>query len=232
MGIFDRVLSIFGKKAQPKALQAEIQSPQSAIESQFNQSIKEEFNKDMSIVKTRPEPPIELQKESLQLGIAAGYTGKSLKEIELSLARIESQIITKDWFSLQFREQLLELIEITKRHEENEQERFNAMQTSLNSLRGVSQGAPEPLKTQLFTHIKAVESQLPLTSKMQDLLDIAKELKEVSYTNLAEKLGISESALRSLLTLTTRRTNKIERFKKNGRGFIRYLSDSSDNKAI
>jgi predicted ArsR family transcriptional regulator len=63
---------------------------------------------------------------------------------------------------------------------------------------------------------------------MISLISIAKEQGEISYTDLANKLNITEDALRGLLANTMKRTNKIERFAKDGRGWVRFLSDSSD----
>jgi archaellum component FlaC len=218
MGFLDFLQKIFGKKAQPQAIQSELQSfqsPQSLIESQINQSI----------IKSPEESSIELEKDSLQLGIAAGYTGKFIKEIESSLNRIESQMVSKDWFAFQFEDHTPELIDVMKQHEENDQKRFEAIQNLLNSLQKTAERAPEPIKTDLFRQIQTIESQLPLTPKMLDLLNVVREFKEISYNDLADKLNITQNALRGLLSLTVRRTNKIERFEKDGKGWIRFVSD-------
>lgn len=165
---------------------------------------------------------IELQKDSIQLGLAAGYTGRTLKEIESSLTRIESQVVTKDWFLSQFEDRTPELLDLFRKHDENEQKRFEAIQTLLISLQQVAEKAPEPVRTELFQEIDAIEHQLPLTPKMNELLSIVKNSKEISYDDLHTKLNITVSALRGLLANMTKRTIQIERFEKDSKGWVRY----------
>jgi len=211
MGFFQSLKQILHRKPKIEM----IQSQESINQSQINQSITKS-----------PEEPssIELEKDSLQLGIAAGYTGKFIKEIESSLNRIESQMVNKDWFISQFKD-IPELINVMKQHEENDQKRFETIQNLLNSLQKTAEKAPEPIRTDLFKQIQTIESQLSPTPKMLDLLNITRELKEISYNDLANKLNITQSALRGLLSLTIRRTNKIRRFEKEGKGWVRFVSD-------
>ncbi|MDI6806984.1 MAG: hypothetical protein QMD14_04205 [Candidatus Aenigmarchaeota archaeon] len=232
MGIFDRLLWLFRKKRSPEAIESmqinQSITNQSINQSQINQSIigKPEEKQPMVPLEEVPGPPrqIELEKESLQLGIAAGYTSKSLREIESSLNRIESQMVTKDWFSFQFEDKTPEIIEILRKHEENEGKRFEIIQNLLISLQKTTEKAPEPIKSELSAQIHAIEAQMPLTPKMQELVSIVKGAKEISYTDLASKLAISEDALRGLLSVTVRRTNKIQRFEKDNKGWVRYLA--------
>ena len=60
---------------------------------------------------------IRIQKDALELGLAAGYAGRSLHNIESTLERMESLMVTKDWMTGK-------LDEITNSHESNEQKRF------------------------------------------------------------------------------------------------------------
>ena len=62
------------------------------------------------------EPSTELHKESIQLGLAAGYTGRSIHDINSSLNRIESILPSKEWL-------LLQLGEHFDKHEQKEQKR-------------------------------------------------------------------------------------------------------------
>jgi hypothetical protein len=230
MGIFDFLLRIFGKKAQPEALAIN----QSQINQSLNQSISE-TPKELTLPgqlsqPTEPTPLVELQRESVQLGLAAGYTGRALKEIEASLVRIESQLLTKDWLLAQFGDQsrivqLLTLIKDTlKTHDELTMKRFESLESAIYSLQGIAQRAPEPVRTEMLKEIRTIEAQLPPSPKMLELIDIVKRSGEISYTDLAANLGITESALRGLLTLTIRRTGAVQRFERAGRGWVRVFT--------
>jgi len=213
MPLKDLLLRIFGKKRQAEGIEA------TQIASYDLKRIEAEKPLEISQV----SPTVELQKDSLQLGIAAGYTGRSLREIESSLIRIESQMSSKDWFLTQFEDRTPELINLFKIHEENAQRRFESIQNILISLQKSAVNAPEPLKAELIQKISSIERQLPLTSKMKELLQIVNQYNEISYDELASKLNISVSALRGLLANVMKRTNEIERFDKNRKGWARYV---------
>lgn len=246
MSLIEKILQFLRKKRSPEALQSAstalqsdvkalqqrfkaLESPSQALESA--QALERlQFLEDKTQTEYEKEPKyerntIELQKESLQLGVAAGYVGRSLREIENSLIRIESQMITKDWFNVELKEKILKLLEIVKAHEEEEEKRFEALQSALSQLRSTASLAPEPIKSEMFKHIETIESKLPLTSKMMEVLQILREVKEISYKDLSERLGISVSSLRGLLTNMARRTSEIERIVKDGQGWLRLKSN-------
>jgi len=173
-----------------------------------------------------------LHKDSYQLGLAAGYTGRSIKNIEESLNRIESGMVSKDWFKTEFEDATPQLIQgiqsirfLIQEHESNDQKRFEAIQESLNRMSNLARTAPEPIKEELFREIQAIESQIPLSPKMQQLISVVKEQKEISYDDLGVRLTITVSALRGLLSNLMKRTNEIERFAKDGKGWVRYKGD-------
>lgn len=229
MSLIDRILQFFRKKRSPEALQIAsndlkaLQSDEKALQERF---------KALQIATSEIQPEtlqsetLELEKESLQLGIAAGYTGRTLKEIEASLNRIETQMVSKDWFLSKFEIPLLtvnEIKEILKQHDENMSKRFQIIQNSIESLKRTAEISPEPIKTEIMTQIEKIESQLPLTPKMEEVLAIIKECGEISYKDLAQRLGWKDtSGLRGLLSNMTKRTDEIERFKKDGQGWVRY----------
>ncbi|MEM5794416.1 MAG: hypothetical protein QXS48_00745 [Candidatus Aenigmatarchaeota archaeon] len=224
-------MQFFRKKRSPEALQSAsndlkaLQSDEKALQERFKA-----LQIATSETKIQPETPqsetLELEKESLQLGIAAGYTGRALKEIEASLNRIETQMVSKDWFLSKFEIPLMtvnEIKEILKQHDENMSKRFEIIQNSIESLKKTAEISPEPIKTEIMTQIEKIESQLPLTPKMEEVLAIIKECKEISYKDLAQKLGWKDtSGLRGLLSNMAKRTDKIERFEKDGQGWVRY----------
>jgi AraC-like DNA-binding protein len=216
MGFLQTLMQILRRKPKIEAL---------AIAAKEDEALQQRSEALQSAAIPEEKSSIELQKDSLQLGLAAGYTGRVLRDIESSLARIESQTVTKDWFLSQFEDHTPELIDLLKKHEENEQKRFEAIQSILNSLQRTAEKTPEPIKTELFRQITAIEHQLPLTPKMNELLQIVKESKEISYEELHQRLGISISALRGLLANMTKRTDQIERFEKNNKGWVKYTGN-------
>jgi hypothetical protein len=210
---------ILGKKPQNVALQSA--SERSNIASTALQSDAEALEIDKS--------PVELEKDSLQLGIAAGYTGRSLRGIESSLLRIESQMPSKEWMLLQFKDKSPEIINALIQHDENDRKRFESISNTLLSVKGIAEISPEPIRSILTKKIDSIEAQLPLTSKMEEILTIVRDSKEISYQELATKTGLVEiSGLRGLLSNMIKRTNKIERFEKKGKGWVRYLDKEGD----
>jgi hypothetical protein len=211
MAILDHLKKIFCKK--------------SAIQSE---SINHSINQSLNQSEEKPQP-IELERESLQIGIAAGYTGRSIKEIESSLVRIESQMTSKEWFIAQFGDpkKIIELLEsirdILKTHDDLTMKHFEVIESSLSSLQGIAKKAPEPIRTEMLNQLNIIESNLPLTPKMRQLEDIVKNVGEISYAELANRLGITESALRGFLTQCIRRGVKIQRFEKLGKGWVRFV---------
>jgi hypothetical protein len=158
---------------------------------------------------------IDLDKESVQLGLAAGFTGRSIHDIDTSLNRIEALMTSKDWMTVQLDEHF-------RQHEENEQHRLETIINALNSLHSISLEAPEPLKTRLLDKITATETHLGLSNRMKELIQLVKYYGEVNYFDLAHKMNITESGLRSLLTMTLRRTNEIEKFERDNRKWLRF----------
>jgi len=240
MGIIQKLKQLFRFKSEIQSLQS-FQSPIQSLESRF-ESPKADLNHDlnqsirsvtpdftgMQTLKevSRPSQAIEIEKDSLQLGVAAGYAGRALKEIESSLNRIESNVITKDWFTLQFKDRTPELIELIRNHDENTSKKFESIAVLLESLKKTVEKAPEPIRTEILAQVKTMEAQLPATKKMQKLISIVQEKGEINYTDLAFGLDISESALRGLLSNTMKRTDKIERFTKAGKGWVRFIGTS------
>jgi len=168
--------------------------------------------------------------DAFELGLAAGYTGRSLREIERSLLRIESQMVTKDWFKTEFEDKTPQLLEILKvvrqaleKHEAAMQKRFESIQSALEKLTGVAKRAPKPIRREILKEVQAIKRQVPLSQKMQRLLAIVKESGEISYDELGAKLGITTSALRGLLSNTLKRTNKLKRYTRERKGWVKYV---------
>ena len=113
------------------------------------------------------EEPIQLEKESLQLGIAAGYTGRAIHDIMRALQRIELQMPNKDWFTIK-------LEELLKQHDENEGKRFETLQNLITSLLKTAETVPEPIRTELISQIKTVKDELerPRTQELIKLINL------------------------------------------------------------
>ena len=244
MGIIEKIKSFFIKESEGAALQSASKRFNSDLK-RSNQRFKslqsasnfahesKEYDKNYEnqgfSAPTQLSQPIELEKESLQLGVAAGYTGKSIREIESSLARIESQMTSKDWFISNFEDNSPEIIEILnhikntlERHDSSALNRFEALESALNRLSSTARTAPESVKRELVEQIDAIRSNLPLTSKMKELVETVREHKEISYDELCQKLGVTRSSLRGLLSNTMKRTGEIERHSIGGKGHVAY----------
>ena len=177
-------------------------------------------DKPVSIDSESEKSSIGFEKESLQLGLAAGYTGRSIHDIHSSLARIETLMPSKDWM-------LIQLDEHFREHEENEKRRLETLLHALNSLHSISLEAPEPVKTKLLDKITVAESSLGLSNRMKELVQIVKYYNEINYFDLAQKMNLTESGLRSLLTMTFRRTSELEKFDRDNRKWLRYKQNGA-----
>jgi type I site-specific restriction endonuclease len=228
MGLRQKLKQIFGIGAKDKALQSDLKRFK-ALESASN-LIPEDSSESAEVSR-----PLELQKDSLQLGIAAGYTGKFIREIERSLGRIESQMVSKDWFTSSFEDRTPELIEVLDNiktviheHDSNVSQRFKALESALNRIQSIAAKSPEPIKQELMKEVEIISSTLPLTSKMKELVSAVKETGKLSYDDLCTKLNITRSSLRGLLANTMKRTNEIERFSVGGKGWVRYKTTENN----
>jgi len=213
--MFDWIKGLFKKEVnKTQALISVVSAPERL------QALEETIS---PLVESRP---VKIQKESLELGVAAGYFGQSIRHIESSLNRIESGMVTKDWMSSQSKD-TSQILEILRKHEDNEQKRFEIMQNTLFSMQKTADFLPEPQKKEILTQIRQLESQFPLTPKMEQILLILQEIKQISYEELSQRLEISTSGLRSILTTMSKRTNKIQRFEKDGKGWIRFIENTA-----
>lgn len=112
-------------------------------------------------------------------------------------------MITKDWFTVKIQE-------IDRRIEDIERGL------------GIIKGAIPAMEEQKAAIVK----RMPLTQRMEELLEIVKESKEISFADLAIKMNIDISDLRSLLSIMTKRTNMVERYRVHRVGWIKYVGES------
>lgn len=187
MGVLDKLRQIFKRSASMRSDATAMQSDAASMEAHGSEA-----------------SPISIEKDSLQLGIAAGFTGRSLRNIEDSLTRIESQMVTKDWATLNLKADL-----------EN-------IQNSLDSILSSASGLPETVRRGIVSEVDRIRTTLQPTSRMLDIISIAREVKEISYEDLAKRLGIEISSLRGLLSMMGRRISAIERFERGNKGWIKY----------
>lgn len=205
MSILDKFLRLFRLKSAVKRFESQVEAIPSEIKPvEQPLPFQKEPESPLITVETAPTTT-EIERESYHLGLAAGYTGKAIKDIESSLSRIESQMATKDWVSIKLQEQT-QFIE----------KRFEEVEKNL----GISKGIQPTIAM-----TKPVIFQ-PLSSRMQNVLIAIKEAGEISYDDLALKLDIGVSDLRSLLSIMTKRTNVIERFKIGRRGWVKYKGEA------
>jgi ribosome-binding protein aMBF1 (putative translation factor) len=216
MGFLDRLRGLFKQKSDKKALESDvtsIQSLQTALPSFKENELSMEMprgKKAQSISvaisnatgghlsQTNVESDrVSVERDSYHLGLAAGYTGRSIREIEAALNRIESQMATKDWVTIKL------------------DEHMEQIQALITGKKVVKLRAPE-------------ERKQPLTSKMSELLMVLRQEKTMSYADLALRMDMSVSDLRSLLTHMVKRTNEVERFRVGRAGWAKFIEEVSD----
>ncbi len=185
-------------------------------------ALNTQTNKQTNTQTNEQAQPIEIDKDSLQLGLAGGVTGRFIRDIDSTLNRIETLMPSKDWLTIQLQEQFTQ-------HEENEQRRFETIVNALGTLHSISVEAPEPVRTQLLDTIRTVEAKLGLSKRMQELIQLVRYSGEASYHDLAQKMGLTESGFRSLLAMTLTRTNEIEKFERDNRTWLRYRQSNASN---
>lgn|GEM_PF-7087771 len=152
----------------------------------------------------------EINKPSLELGVAAGYVGRAIKDIEFSLQRIESQMATKDWIILNVLEPLKMLLN----------QKFKELKEELKDL-----------LQEKRVKVDEKEKEFLLSEKMRKILNILRERGEngISYAELSKLLGISISSLRGLLSIMCKHVKNIERFSVDKQGWVRLKQKFSAN---
>ena len=213
---------IFLKGAKEEALQSAFKRSKALLSAQKRSKalLYEQDNRLYEQEKVLYEPKtslyepksLDIERESLKLGLVAGVAGRSIREIESSLIRIETQMPTKDWIELRIRNLLEEILETIRTHERKEEERFNILK----------EGPSEK---------KSLKEKY-LTPRMSEILQVLKKEGEISYEDLAKRLGLrSVSGVRAILTEMMKRTDEIERFERDGKGWVR-LSAQKRSKAL
>lgn len=233
MGLKDLFKKIFRKNRSDAtenysavtAMQSDVTSPYSAA-TQY-EAPKTQESTYSAVTALQPKDDIRLEKDSLKLGLAAGVAGRSIYDISTSLSRIESMMVTKDWLTANDRtQQLYEILtslrSILESHDRHTLEKFESVEHFLDRLSSIAQKVPEPIQSELKTEIKSLELVIPLSPKMVEALGIVYEVGTISYKDLSTRLGYKDvSSLRSLLSHMLERTNKIEKFEKDGEKWIR-----------
>ena len=211
MSFFDKIKTIFGKKS--------IESNQSHRIASYDAIDFESHQSHQSVEPTH--------RTALELGLAAGVAGQSIRTIESSLQRIESLMVTKDWMDLKLRD-------IIKSYEEAEEKRFQTLVSLINSLHGIAERSPPSLRRRIETVTSKLEKHEGLAPRMQRLINIVKEAGEINYNDLTSRLGVtSVDGVRGLVSLVLRKTDVIEKFSKGKNIWLRYVgpkerSDSSE----
>jgi len=258
--LLSKIKGFFVRKPKGNIEESAIQSDLNHLASMridaesINQSITQSINRlnlqhevvDKSIISNEIRPleapesekkkSILLEEDSLKLGVAAGFVGRSLMNIEDQLSKISSEMPTREWLLSQIKEMTKELSmlgNVLHDHEMNEEKRFEALMTAIKNISSLATTLPEPYQTSILKEVEKIK-ETQLTPKMKDLLSIVKARGELSYAELSQELGITQDALRGLLSRTIRLTEEIERFQKDGKGWVRYkkkdlLGDKSDS---
>jgi predicted transcriptional regulator len=251
MGVISFIKKILFREEQPERFSdsQRFESMNQSIRSDLNRSESERIDLNRSesmnqsiespkstIISSEKEekPTISIDKESLKVGMAAGYISRSLISIEDGIERIEISMPSKEWITMnilpkieQVQQAIYNIREILMDHERNEEKRFEVLLEAINKLKTMAPSLPEPIKTEILSTVASLKSAT-LTPKMQQILDILKERREISYQELAERLGITTDGLRGMLSRMVKVCDEIERFEKDGKGWIRIKSIQSD----
>lgn len=193
--------------------------PSPAIESTYS-----------DVTAMQKDDKINLEKESLQLGLAAGITGRSIHDINRTLQRIEALMVTREWMSANDKSpEIIRILDalrsILDSHDRKTNAIFERILPSLDRISTLSDQVSEPIKSQLKAQITEIEEETPLRGKMTEAFAIIKESVEISYKDLTVKLGYKDvSSTRSLLTRMRDRTHEIESFDKPGGRWVRYIA--------
>ena len=244
MGLIGFLKKIFKRSDSIDAASMRIDAE--SINQSINQSLDHQnqriiSNKEVSqqpfiskdIEESAKKSSIDLEKESLKLGMAAGFAGRAIINIEDTLSRLESMVTTKDWINPKI-EKILDLLDslkdIISKHEENQQKRFETILDSISKISTEAKKIPEPERTKILTEVERIK-KASLTPKMRQLIDVVRSAGEISYSELSQRLKISQDALRGLLSRTVKLTDKIERFERENKGWVRFKSNQSINQS-
>ena len=263
MGLFEKIKKMFSKKESLKSehhrSEIDDKSIKSSTETENSQKIQEEYTEEGQELSIKSDYEsnksdlksnvidqkeqkllLKLKKEDeeqdkLSLGIKIGYMLNATKNIEESIFRIETNLVTKDWIKNEFSEYYKKLIESIrsvfesiKEYEKGIEERLLSIESTLNKIEEITKNIKDEAKEKILEEISEIRKNLPLTPRMKRILEIVKEKGEISYEELSGILGISVSALRGLLSEMCRRTTDVERFERDNKGWLRFAG-SKDN---
>lgn len=231
MGVFDWIKKII-KKTEEKTIASDTYRYESIPSDTYRYESYDTTIRIDESLKTQKsiedKNSITLEKDSLKLGVAAGYISRYLIDIEDSLKRLESMMTSKDWIMINILPKLDQTIsaiqqlkEIISKHEANEEKRFEIIYDSINKLRSIQPTLPEKSQNIISETIENLK-RASLTPKMEEILRIVKEKGEISYLELSEKMNITIDSLRGILSKMCKITDEIERFEKEGKGWVRY----------
>ncbi|MEM5874808.1 MAG: winged helix-turn-helix transcriptional regulator [Candidatus Aenigmatarchaeota archaeon] len=204
-----------------------IQSDQKSIQSEDNTRATQSFQTSTNLATL-----LEEKEKELPTGIIIGYTSKTLKNIEEGILRLEKSLPDKEWLKAELNEYFTKVIESLKialkaidEHESRSNLRYESIESALNRIEEIALSLKESTqKEQIIREISEIRKNMPLSPRMQQILEMLKEKKEMSYEEIAQSIGISVSALRGLLSEMCRRTDMVERFEKDGKGWLRFKS--------
>jgi len=232
--------SIASDRFEPQDLSSEnLEKPSESKNFETSTSEKNKFISEtgsselLDNISSRTEFPsskdLSLERTSIELGLTAGYFGRSLKEIESTLKKIEDEMVSRDWFIYNLNEGFRKIAALIARHDESVNTKLSLIETLIKDLKNAAYSLPQPYRSEFISRIESVERKLPLTPRMRQVLKILQERGEISYSELSQMLGITESALRGLLSTMSKRLidQKIERFTKNGKGWVRLKSSET-----
>lgn len=161
------------------------------------------------------------EKESLRIGITAGFITKSIKNIEDLLNKIETKALSVDIFKEILDQRVNKIIEEIKIHELKEQRRTEKIIEFLDFLTTFSKNLPLSYRHKLEHQVEKVQKELKLTPQMEKIVEFVKSKGEASYDEISQAFNISSSYVRGIISLAISRGAPLERFIKENKGWVR-----------
>lgn len=189
MSIFDKIKRFFKRNSQLNTLQIE-------------SSEKSTLQNSETVLEKKEEA---MEKEIIDEKFLYGYILKTLKSIEDTLKRIEYNMITKEWASLNLSEKK-DLAELLQKLEEK----------------------IDYLKLTALPASSALSRSSRSNEIVKKAIEIIKNKKEISYEDLARELGISNSYLRAIASLIELNDKEIRRVIKDKRGYFIFVERASE----
>jgi len=227
VSLLSKLKKLFKRKSEPEVLEEKFKLKEEESAPQRSEALRSASERfESEVLEEKP-------KEAFSIGFAAGYAGKSLLTIEEKVRGLEEKIITKEWAQSEVVKRLDDILFALQKHDESTKKIHEKIAYHLIRILEVAQNLAQPHREAIEKEVEEIRKEISLTPRMQKVLELIREKKEISYKELARNLGYSSiSGIRALLSEISKRTDEIERFVKNGEGWVRIKGASERSEAL